>query len=660
MAKFKMIIPLLMLIVGTYLVPIGILESDFSKIPGDLGDARFNNYILEHGHQFLKGEVDSYWEAPFMFPYKKSITFSDNLLGSLPIYSAWRFLGFDRETAFQWWILTIFIFNFLAALWVLQKWSQNYILASVGAYIFAFSIMLVGNIYNVQTLPRFILPFLFYWLWRFLKEEKTKYFVGLALGLVYQFYCGIYLGFLALYVLAFFTISLLLVSKDFRISMQTLTSKKFIIEILLTAFVSIFALGVLMYPYYVHSQTYGLRSLSEVMNTVPMLQSYFFTNSSSYTWGGLLGDHGKTINSWWCHFLFIGILPWIAVLGSTILVFRKNFIKTKKGKALLIFLLALILSICFSIRIGDYSLYYLVCKLPGFSAMRSVNRIINTELFLFILVLIFFFKELSNITKYGKYIVYILPVLVIFDNLVSPSELKRFDKSETQERVSSVRNSIFNQKDRGSEAIAYLRFNKGEGRRDIIFTNLDVMLASQDLKVPCVNAYSGSFPDGLWPFLANMDIVTLNNWLSKRDFNVEKISLINEAGLKIKDMREVNLSFNNKFICRENSLNLYANREVASMWEKFSLIEFKDGTCALRTFQNKFVSSQHNNNGELLADSEELSSLELFNIIDLGNGFVAFSSQNNKYWNVNPETFQVMTMSDSIGDNETFKIHGLD
>lgn len=35
----------------------------FEFIPGDLGDARFNNIVLEHGHLFIINKVDWFWNA---------------------------------------------------------------------------------------------------------------------------------------------------------------------------------------------------------------------------------------------------------------------------------------------------------------------------------------------------------------------------------------------------------------------------------------------------------------------------------------------------------------------------------------------------------------------------------------------------------------------
>src|ERR1043165_2325664 len=105
--KSTILIPLFLLAAGIYFVPLQIYHTDFAKVPGDYGDARFNNYILEHGHNFLTGKVKQYWNAPFMYPYPNVIALSDNLLGTLPLYSAFRIAGFDRETAFQLWLLCL-------------------------------------------------------------------------------------------------------------------------------------------------------------------------------------------------------------------------------------------------------------------------------------------------------------------------------------------------------------------------------------------------------------------------------------------------------------------------------------------------------------------------------------------------------------------------
>jgi len=287
-----LLLPIFLLLAGLYFVPLKIFEQDFSKIPGDLGDARFNNYILEHGHQFLTGKVDKYWDAPFMYPYKNVIAFSDNLLGTMPVYSIFRILGNDRESAFQLWLLTLFILNFSCCYWVLNKWSGNTILSSVGAYTFAFSIFILGHIYNVQTFPRFIIPFVFYWAWKYLSQKDLKYFLFTLLVIVYQFYCGVYLGFLLVYTLLFLFIAYIAVYKDWELFLQF---KKARIRNyhLLILFLSGAILAPLMLPYIQMSGELVPRKFEEILSSIPTWRSYFFTTKAPPLWN-LLSEHGYT------------------------------------------------------------------------------------------------------------------------------------------------------------------------------------------------------------------------------------------------------------------------------------------------------------------------------------------------------------------------------
>src|SRR5665213_3238316 len=117
----RWLVPIIVCFIGLHFTALGLIGYDLSNIPGDLGDARFNMYILEHGYQFITHQVTNYWGAPFMYPFKEAIGYSDNLLGTMPIYSIFRFISFDRETSFQLWIITICILNFSTAFYVMNK-----------------------------------------------------------------------------------------------------------------------------------------------------------------------------------------------------------------------------------------------------------------------------------------------------------------------------------------------------------------------------------------------------------------------------------------------------------------------------------------------------------------------------------------------------------
>ena len=75
------------LVLGLCFFTFKIIGFDFSYFPGDLGDGRLNLYFLEHAHKFFTGKISSFWEAPFMYPEPNVTAYSDNLLGSAPIYS---------------------------------------------------------------------------------------------------------------------------------------------------------------------------------------------------------------------------------------------------------------------------------------------------------------------------------------------------------------------------------------------------------------------------------------------------------------------------------------------------------------------------------------------------------------------------------------------
>ena len=124
----------LLFLVGMGWVVLRPLGPNLALIPGDLGDARFNNYVLEHFFQWLSGHVESYWDAPFFYPFQQVTAFSDNLLGSVIFYVPWRALGFDRETAFQLWIIIGYVLNYLSAAWVLRKMNFKPVASGLGAF----------------------------------------------------------------------------------------------------------------------------------------------------------------------------------------------------------------------------------------------------------------------------------------------------------------------------------------------------------------------------------------------------------------------------------------------------------------------------------------------------------------------------------------------
>ena len=167
---------------------------NFALIPGDLGDARFNNYILEHFYRWLSGLDKSYWSAPFFYPYSNNIAFSDNLLGSAPFYVLLRFIELDRESAFQGWYFLGLFLNFSAVVFVLLRLKLKSVAVGTGAFFFTFGLPLLAQETHAQLLYRFCVPLACFWLWRIAREPRLSIWIALILGVVWQFYLSIYLG----------------------------------------------------------------------------------------------------------------------------------------------------------------------------------------------------------------------------------------------------------------------------------------------------------------------------------------------------------------------------------------------------------------------------------------------------------------------------------
>lgn len=522
------ILVLIIFIIGLYILPIRIVGLNFQFVPGDLGDARFNMVILEHGYQYLTGKIGSFWDAFYIYPrIDNLIARSDNLLGTMPIYAAFRIVGYESITSFQLWFITLHALNFIFCYWAIKKLFNNSLIATISAYVFAFGIFNLGQIYHAQIFPRFMLPLIFYWTIKLLNESHIKYFAFLLFGLVYQFYCGIYLGFFAIYALLFLIISYLIIYKDFTLFKGLKSAKKIAQYLFLFALTFIF-LKVLFAPYLIISKEVGMRSYESIFDSIPYLKSYFFSNPASYLWGQVLyKPFMETFELWWTHFLFPGLIPILSIVGSVILVV---FIpsQNKSKKIITFLLLATALSLLFSINFNGFSLYGIIYEIPGFSSMRAINRIINVQVVFFILVLSTFLYYLNQTYKWGKYLIYLILPLIVFDNYyILNYDVRRFDKSISLLEVEKFEQIIINSNYKAFDAVA-VNFVNNTDHNLIIQQHISVMIACQNLGIKCVNGYSGSYPDSYMSFFDQTDKTTLDEWLKINKISLEKVLLINE------------------------------------------------------------------------------------------------------------------------------------
>jgi hypothetical protein len=520
---------ILLLLIGIYQVPLRLFGPYWGSMPGDLGDTRFNNYILEHGYLFFTGKLSHYWNAPFLYPEKNVITYSDNLFGTLPIYSLFRILLFDRETSLQLWILVIFILNFLSAYWVFLKFGVRQLSASIGAYIFTFSLPVISNLNHLQMLPYFMIPFAFYGLINYLKTFQLKSLLLCVASTVIQFYCGMYLGFFLLLGLFITALAYIMVhtigGKEIRTSFKGTTwQKQFLFQVLAVLLFTLL-LYPLIKPYYQRASSSGMRRYSEIIDTMPIMISYFIPYQGSVMWQ-FIYNHIPPIKNIWYHNLFPGGFAIIASFMTPVLfLFNKN--QVSQLKLIMVFLISLITFILITMKFGidDFSVFKYIRKFPGFSSMRSINRCIFLELFFFAALSCYLVERLIQLGKNSIILYAVLPGLVVIDQSVKKSSFISFSKAESKQRIEKLVTKVKSKDYSNYEAFIYM-----PNEDHLSFANqIDAMLASQELNFPTVNGYTATYPSHYYYLIFFNLERDLKGWMESNKKSINNVLIIKDS-----------------------------------------------------------------------------------------------------------------------------------
>ncbi|HQW41024.1 MAG TPA: hypothetical protein PK149_07665 [Flavobacteriales bacterium] len=653
--------PAALLLYGLWSFPLAIFGPDRELIPGDLGDARFNNYILEHFHQYATGKVDAYWDAPFMYPYKNVIALSDNLLGSAPLYSLFRHVGYNRESAFQFWVLAVFALNYLCCYIALVLWSKRSALAAAGAFVFAFGIHMIGHLEHAQVFPKFMVPMAFWFCWQWLRSGKVRHFLFTGLAVVYQFYCGIYLGFMLCYALLFLVAGYLLVN---RTIMGRIRNPNWSV-IRSSAGVLVLSAGLLlplMLPYMEVANSLGTRTFDEVKATIPRPVSYFFTHPAAMSWRSLSGHSQFAFDEWWSHFHFMGAVPWLAIFLLPGVAWRAN-VEPAQRKGLLAIGIALVLSTVFCLRIGDFTLYKLIYKLPGFSAMRAIDRIVTVQAMYFALLTTLVFSLVGKRPWQKALIGLCIPLMIVVDNKVEVDELKRFNKYAARKLVDRIVIDMQLQRDTTAAALAYtparclMPFEEDHQRT--INLHLSAMLAGQQIGVPIVNSYTGSYPGNYMKFWNALERKPLEDWCEFNNTSAEGIQLVNNIRQPILSTDTVYLmASNGAYVCLNSTQENRAigDRPAPFLWETFVLLELSPSHFAFLAHNDMFLSAEIHHDGRLSATSDQLGDMGIFIGVPLADDQVALLADNGKYVELDRANNGLVAHSDSIGPDTRFRI----
>jgi hypothetical protein len=491
-----------LLILGLWLVVLRPMGSHLSLVPGDLGDARFNNYVLEHFFHWVTGLTRDYWNAPFFFPFQQTIAFSDNLIGSAPFYVLFRWAGLDMISAFQCWYVLGFLLNFISASYVFCRLHLKPLAVGTGAFFFTFGLPLLAQEGHAQLLYRFCVPLACFLLWRFHQAPRLWTLVALIAWIVWQFYLTIYIGiFLLLYLSVLILLSLLFIPAKTLWQRLTLWLRRlgeawsqagFTGRILAVITMAVLGVGLvaLILPYYRVTRIYGFsRNLHEIFTMLPRLQSYLIADNSQF-WGSM-GSIFSNIPMRWEHQLFPGLSVTILILVGILGRFQTEH----KNLAWLHFGAALVL-VALTLDFHGYSLYRLAGFVPGLNSVRAVTRIILVLMWpisLFIAWAVDGFVQRFNQQHRWTLAALSLVTGLLVAESVFYNHLT-YASADAQARLETLGQKI--PVAIPANPILFVAWNKQEPSwKD----DIDAMLLAQELGWPTLNGYSGNYPPGYAP-----------------------------------------------------------------------------------------------------------------------------------------------------------------
>lgn len=171
------------------------LTSGLRRLQTDPGDTLLNHYVLEHSWRWLtqSGYAGTLWSAPFFYPEPLTLAYSENLLGTAPLYWALRLVA-EPCTAYGLWMILVGAATFAATAWALRRFGLAHPLAAFGAFVFAFGLPRVAQLGHQQLLPHLFAPLAVLACWRWLAQPRLSVLAGLLAACYLQMLSSIYLG----------------------------------------------------------------------------------------------------------------------------------------------------------------------------------------------------------------------------------------------------------------------------------------------------------------------------------------------------------------------------------------------------------------------------------------------------------------------------------
>lgn len=511
-------------LVGSYQVPLKPVTLAVDSIPGDIGDNRFNNVMLEHGYRWMTGEAASFWHPPFMYPTRWVMGFSDTHLGTLPIYAAFRTIGVGPERAFQLWFLLLGSLNFWSAWWAARKLGLGPAGAAVAAYLFAFGIPVVGFMNHAQLTPRMFVPPAIVWWWSFLTRLGWRNLALTAAAVACQLYCTVYIGFFAVMLIVAMLLAAPLVLGR-SLPWKELCRRDAIgwLAVVVAAAVVVLPLVV---PHMKASQRFYMEEFQLRMAMVPAYESWLRPTPFALCWTPLWDALDTKDSLLPEQSMFAGLAGLIGLGFGLGVAWTARRSSDEAIRFAAVGAVATLLIAVFTTKFADETLYRFTFDLPGIGGIRAIGRVILVLLFPLGIALGVAVDRVIVATspkwKGAVTTVLLLGIAVDQSTLPISDELwngMHFTITEARTR----REAATAQVRAHPEASAfYIYVNAADSVHpmEYVSVSIDAMWAATETGVPTVNGY-GYPPPGWMRFKTWAQLV---EWLEKNGANTEFLS----------------------------------------------------------------------------------------------------------------------------------------
>jgi hypothetical protein len=476
------------------------LASRFALLQTDPGDTLLNHYILEHTWKCVSDSeyVGLLWSPPCFYPQPITLAYSENLLGTAPIYWAYR-LTIAELASFQLWMLTVSALTYVSMAWTLRRFGVSHLLTALGALAFAFGLPRVNQLCHQQLLPAMFMPPAVYFAWRLLESPSLSVFTALLCLLVLQLLTSIYLGWFLMISIGAFVVVGVLRNQTWRTQCLQFARERW------PSITAMFLLGAtaattFLFPY-VQSNRGFRRHYAEVAPMIPSARSWLSPPPSSW-WADVLPSvEGPLAHE---HHNFPGLaLPVLLVAGLALSSFGRPGRNCPAAPAGPTLTTAVVLVIV-SLAIADHSFWrYVHSYLPGAKAIRAVARIFTVVyLFAWIAALIPVDRWLRGRGRAGFAIAGVL-LLVGAAEQYHP-RLAAFDPAPFHAEVERLAKEMH-----GASAV----YVEPERETHFWTSQLAAMWAGMKARVPVVNGYSGRTPKRYPDMAMIMSDHDVRNWV---------------------------------------------------------------------------------------------------------------------------------------------------